>query len=77
MIEDFTDDFTLDFGSIEETMLGPLWARVKYSKLYPELLNDLQAVQIIDKINYDFIEISNYLEEWRSFLGFFNESYKN
>lgn len=63
MIEVFTDDFTLDFGSIEETMLRPLWARAKYNKLYSELLNDLQAVQIIDKIYYGFIEISNYIEE--------------
>ncbi|NVM16543.1 MAG: class I SAM-dependent methyltransferase [Candidatus Lokiarchaeota archaeon] len=60
------EDFSLDSGSIEETMLGPLWARATYSKLYPEILNDQQAIQIIEKLNYDFTNISNYLEEWRS-----------
>lgn len=61
-----SEDFSLDSGSIEETMLGPLWARATYSKLYPELLNDLQAIQIVEKIDYDFTEIAKYLGEWRS-----------
>lgn len=61
-----SEDFSLDSDSIEETMLGPLWARAKYSKLYPELLNDQQAIQIIEKIDYDFTEIEKYLGEWRS-----------
>jgi len=59
-------DFSLDSGSIEETMLGPLWARATYSKLYPEILDDKQAIKIIEKLDYDFTEISNFLEEWRS-----------
>ena len=61
-----SDDFSLDSGSIEETMLGPLWARATYSKLYPEILDDQQAIKIIEKLDYDFANISNYLEEWRS-----------
>lgn len=50
---------------IQETMLGPLWARAKYSKQYPEFLNDPKAQEIIAKLNYDFSEIQNYLGEWR------------
>ena len=52
-------------GKIQETMLGPLWARAKYSKQYPEFLDDPKAQEIIDKLNYDFSEIQNYLGEWR------------
>jgi len=33
-------------GKIEETMLGPLWARAKYSQLYPEFLNDQKAIEV-------------------------------
>ena len=61
-----SEDFSLDSDSIEETMLGPLWARATYSKLYPELLDDQQAIQIVEKIDYDFTEIAKYLGEWRS-----------
>ncbi len=55
----FADD------KIQETMLGPLWARAKYSKQYPEFLDDPMAREIITKLNYDFSEIQNYLGEWR------------
>jgi O-methyltransferase involved in polyketide biosynthesis len=50
---------------VQETMLGPLWARAKYSKEYPEFLNDSKAQKIIDKLDYDFSDIQNYLGEWR------------
>jgi len=53
-------------GSIEETMLGPLWARATYSKKFPELLNDEKAIEIIRNIDYDFSEISEFLGEWRA-----------
>lgn len=61
-----SEDFSLDSGSIQETMLGPLWARATYSELYPEILDDQQAIEIIKKLDYDFTNISNYLDEWRS-----------
>ena len=32
------DDIPFE-GTVQETMLGPLWARAKYSKLYPEILD--------------------------------------
>jgi len=57
---------SLEFSEkIEETMLGPLWARAKYSQLYPELLNDLKAIEIIKNVDYDFSNIETYLGEWR------------
>lgn len=50
---------------IQETMLGPLWARANYSKKYPEFLDDPKAREIIAKLNYNFSEIEDYLGEWR------------
>ncbi len=52
-------------GTVQETMLGPLWARVKYSQLYPEILNDKKSSDIINNIDYDFTKIQDYLGEWR------------
>lgn len=57
-------------GSIQETMLGPLWARATYSKLYPELLNDEKAIEIIEKVDHNFSEAKEFLtgkNEFRSF----------
>jgi len=51
---------------IETTMLGPLWARATFSKLYPDLLNDQKAIKIIENVNYDFSEIGDFLGEWRA-----------
>ncbi|MHA2399599.1 MAG: hypothetical protein ACXADU_12015 [Promethearchaeota archaeon] len=34
-------------SSIQETMLGPLWVRATYGKLYPELLDDSMAAQMV------------------------------
>ncbi len=52
-------------GTVQETMLGPLWARAKYSQLYPELLDDQKAVEIINNIDYNFSKIQEFLGEWR------------
>ena len=58
------DSILTDY-TIQATMLGPLWARATYSQLYPDLLNDPKAAEIINKINYDFSEVQKFLEEWR------------
>ncbi|MHA2035731.1 MAG: class I SAM-dependent methyltransferase [Promethearchaeota archaeon] len=52
-------------GTVQETMLGPLWARATYCKLYPELLNDQKAIEIIQNVDYDFTAIQLHLEQWR------------
>ena len=56
----------IEKGSIEETMLGPLWARAVHSELYPNLLNDQKAIEIIKKIDYNFSEMDQILGEWRA-----------
>jgi O-methyltransferase involved in polyketide biosynthesis len=52
-------------GTVQETMFGPLWARATYSKLYPNLLNDTKAIEIIQEIDYNFSKIEEFLKEWR------------
>ena len=52
-------------GIVQETMLGPLWARATFSKIYPELLNDQKAIEILKNVEYDFSEVQDYLKEWR------------
>ncbi|MFX1329520.1 MAG: class I SAM-dependent methyltransferase [Promethearchaeota archaeon] len=52
-------------GNVQETMLGPLWARAKYSQKYPEILDDKKSSEIIKKISYDFTKLKDYLGEWR------------
>ena len=53
-------------GGVQETMLGPLWARATYGEIYPDILNDPKAAQIIKEIKYDFSKIQEYLDEWRA-----------
>jgi O-methyltransferase involved in polyketide biosynthesis len=56
----------IQLEEIEETMLGPLWARAKYSKKFPNLLNDQKAVEIIKEVEYDFDQMEKILGEWRA-----------
>ncbi|TXT65324.1 MAG: hypothetical protein BAJALOKI3v1_110026 [Promethearchaeota archaeon] len=53
-------------SEIEETMLGPLWARATYSKRFPELLDDKKAIEIIENVEYDFKKMEDALGEWRA-----------
>jgi O-methyltransferase involved in polyketide biosynthesis len=55
-----------ELSKIEETMLGPLWARATYSQKYPELLEDQKAIEIMERVDYDFSQIREYLGEWRA-----------
>ncbi|MFX1575207.1 MAG: class I SAM-dependent methyltransferase [Promethearchaeota archaeon] len=52
-------------GSIQETMIGPLWVRAMLSKKYPEVLEDPKAVDILRKIDIDFSELKEHLGRWR------------
>ncbi|MBD3214515.1 MAG: hypothetical protein GF311_18020 [Candidatus Lokiarchaeota archaeon] len=55
-----------DLSEIEETMLGPLWARATFSKKFPELLDDQKAIEIIENVDYDFKKMEDALREWRA-----------
>ncbi|MFX0174696.1 MAG: class I SAM-dependent methyltransferase [Candidatus Hodarchaeota archaeon] len=57
---------SIKYGSVQYTMLGPLWARAIYTQKYPELLDDKKAVEIHNKITVDLSEMEDYLQEWRA-----------
>ena len=42
----------INLQTVQETMLISLWGRAKFSRLYPELLDDPEAVEIIKKGYY-------------------------
>jgi len=44
-------------------MLIPLWGRAEYSHLYPELLDDPRASEIMGKIDYDFSKVEKGFED--------------
>ena len=46
----------INLETVQETMLISLWGRAKFSRLYPELLDDPEAVKIIEKVEglWDF-----------------------
>jgi O-methyltransferase involved in polyketide biosynthesis len=41
-------------SGVSETLLGPLWARAKISKDHSSLFYDAKAVELVEKIDYDF-----------------------
>jgi len=54
---------TIEPQSVQETMFLPVWGRAKYSHLYPELLDDPIAEEIIGKIDYDFSKVEKGFDE--------------
>ncbi len=44
----------VELGALEKTLIVPLWHRAQTTKENPELLNDPKAVELINKLNYDF-----------------------
>lgn len=60
-------------GTIESTMVGPLWARAKYGMLYPDILTDPQAEIILKRVyemysdqQEGFIIMENFMDEFAS-----------
>jgi len=44
----------IELKNIEETLLLPLWSRVKVSREYSSLFNDTKAIELAEQIDYDF-----------------------
>lgn len=40
--------------SVQATMLIPLWGRAHMSRLYPDVLNDTEAIRIVKNCDFDF-----------------------
>ena len=54
---------TIEPQSVQETMFLPVWGRAKYSHMYPELLDDPRAEEIMGKIDYDFSKVEKGFDE--------------
>ncbi len=54
----------INLETVQETMLISLWGRAKFSRLYPELLDDPEAVKIIEKVDYDFSRVEQGFDEY-------------
>ncbi|MFX1607294.1 MAG: class I SAM-dependent methyltransferase [Promethearchaeota archaeon] len=57
-------------ASIESTMIGPLYARAKFSQLYPNLLQDNQAIDLMKRVRRlhpnskdDFTILEEFIDE--------------
>lgn len=58
-------------ASIESTMVGPLWTRATYSKLYPEILEDPQAELILNEVFKMYPEDHEGFEPMKEFIDEF------
>jgi O-methyltransferase involved in polyketide biosynthesis len=48
------DKVKVNLSGVSETLLGPLWARAKVSREHSSLFYDANAVELVEKIDYDF-----------------------
>lgn len=57
------EKINIELGSVQKTLLFPLWGRAKETKKADPLLRDDKAVEIIEKIDYDFSTFDDNLDE--------------
>jgi len=48
------DKIKVKLGGVSASMLFPLWGRAQLSKKYSSLFYDAKAVELVEKIDYDF-----------------------
>lgn len=60
----------INLSGIQETLLMPLWSRAKLSNKYKNILYDAKAIEILDKIQYDFSKIDKYSSNLIDFMNF-------
>ena len=51
------DKVKINLSGVSETLLGPLWNRAKLSREHNSVLNDTKAIELVEKIDYDFSKI--------------------
>ena len=49
--------YHIEKNTVQETLVIPLYGRVKCSELYPNLYKDDEAKKIIDNLDYDFSKL--------------------
>jgi len=47
--------------NVEETLLLPLWSRAQVSREYSSWFNDTKAIELVEKIDYDFSKLEENL----------------
>jgi len=55
---------SIDLQSVQGTMLIPLWGRAVASQKNPEILYDKEAIEILERTNFDFSEIAKTFGEY-------------
>ncbi|MDR0640003.1 MAG: hypothetical protein LBG27_14090 [Spirochaetaceae bacterium] len=50
--------------NVQNTMLIPLWGRSFASKNNPQILDDKEAIKIVDSLGYDFSKIEKSIGEF-------------
>ena len=49
--------YHIEKNTVQETLVIPLYGRVKCSELYPNFYKDDEAKKIIDNLDYDFSKL--------------------
>ena len=57
------DKISVELGDVQKTLFLPLWGRAFESKKEKPLLRDRTALEIIEKVNYDFAGIAKNISE--------------
>ena len=63
------DKVRIDLCGVPETLLIPLWARAKLSREYNSVLYDTKAIEIVERIDYDFSKIDKNPFETNLFIA--------
>jgi O-methyltransferase involved in polyketide biosynthesis len=61
--ENMSEKIAIDLGNIQKTMFLPMWGRAFESKKAKPLLVDKTALEIIEKVDYDFSTAAQNLSE--------------
>jgi O-methyltransferase involved in polyketide biosynthesis len=48
------DKINIKLSGVSKTLLIPLWGRAQLSKKHSSLINDTKAIELVEKIDYDF-----------------------
>jgi O-methyltransferase involved in polyketide biosynthesis len=62
--EDVMEKDSIKQENVQNTMFIPLWGRAFASKLNPKILDDKEAIKIIDRLDYDFSQIEKSFGEF-------------
>ncbi|MFW9852666.1 MAG: hypothetical protein ACFFDS_06975, partial [Candidatus Thorarchaeota archaeon] len=72
-----TDSIQID---VKSTLVGSLYARAKYSQLYPKILEDREAVKLIEEVKkkhpksqLEFSKMEEFIDEFYG-LSFINRA---